>query len=99
MTTAPGDAFDQERLLRSAARSAGSEDFGTEPFLEPLAVLLDSLRSAPVNDLGTMILRGTLLRSLIQRLRAEQWFAAHPEILAEPIEAPIVVVGLSLIHI
>jgi hypothetical protein len=94
VTTAPGDAFDQERLLSSARRSAGSEDFGPEPFLEPLGVLLDSLRSAPVNDLGTMILRGTLLRSLIQRLRAEQWFAAHPEVLAEPIEAPVVVVGM-----
>ncbi len=94
MTTSPGDAFDQERLLRSACRSAGSDDFGTEPFLEPLGVLLDSLRSAPVNDLGTMILRGTLLRSLIQRLRAQQWFTAHPEILAEPVEAPIVVVGM-----
>ena len=86
MATAPGDAFDEERLLRSARRSAGSEDFGSEPFLEPLQVLLDSLRSAPLNDLGAMIMRGTLLRSLIQRLRAEQWWTAHPEILDEPIE-------------
>ena len=31
-----------------------------------------------------MILRGTLLRSLSQRLRAEQWWTPHPEILAEP---------------
>ena len=69
MTTAPGAAFDEERLLQSARRSAGSDDFGTEPFLEPLQVLLDSLRSAPLNDLGTMIMRGTLLRSLAQRLR------------------------------
>jgi hypothetical protein len=94
VTTSPGDAFDQERLLQSARRSAGSEDFGSEPFLEPLEVLLASLRSAPLNDLGTMIMRGTLLRSLIQRLRAEQWWTAHPEILDEPIEAPIVVVGM-----
>ncbi len=109
MTTTSGDAFDQDRLLASARRSAGSahvdaaggldgaddlDDFGTEPFLEPLAVLLDSLRAAPLNDLGTMILRGTLLRSLIQRLRTEQWVTAHPEILDEPIVAPIVVVGM-----
>jgi hypothetical protein len=94
VTTAPGDAFDEERLLRSACRAAGSEDFGGEPFREPLGVLLDSLRTAPLNDLGTMILRGGLLRSLVQRLRAEQWWTAHPEILDEPIEAPIVVVGM-----
>ena len=94
MTTSPGDAFDEERLLRSACRSAGAEDFGTEPFLDPLRVLLDSLRAAPLNDLGRMIMRGTLLRSLIQRLRAEQWWREHPEILDEPIDAPIVVVGM-----
>ena len=94
MTTASGDPFDEERLLASARRSAGSDDFGTEPFLEPLRVLLDSLRSAPLNDLGSFIMRGTLLRSLIQRLRAEQWWTEHPEILDEPIEAPIVVVGM-----
>ena len=39
-------------------------------------------------------MRGTLLRSLIQRLRAEQWWTEHPEILDEPIDAPIVVVGM-----
>ena len=57
-------------------------------------MLLDSLRSAPLNDLGTMIMRGTLLRSLTQRLRAQHWWTAHPEILDEPIAAPIVVVGM-----
>jgi hypothetical protein len=94
VATVLGDAFDEERLLRSARKAAGSEEFGLEPFLEPLRVLLDSLRSAPLNDLGTMIMRGTLLRSLTQRLRSQQWWSAHPEILVEPITAPIVVVGM-----
>ena len=94
MATASGDPFDEPRLLASARRSAGSDDFGSEPFLEPLAVLLDSLHAAPLNDLGSFIMRGTLLRSLIQRLRAEQWWTDHPEILDEPIEAPVVVVGM-----
>ena len=94
MTTASGNAFDEDRLLASACRSAGANDFGSEPFLEPLRVLLDSLRTAPLNDLGSFIMRGTLLRSLIQRLRAEWWFSEHPEILDEVIPAPIVVVGM-----
>lgn len=94
MTTAAADVFDEEQLLRSAVRVAGAGDFGGEPFLEPLRVLLDSLRSAPLSDLGAAIWRGTLLRSLSQRLRAEQWWDAHPEILTEPIVAPIVVVGM-----
>ena len=94
MPTASGDSFDEEQLLAKARRMAGSDEFGTEPFLEPLQVLLDSLRTAPLNDLGVMIMRGTLLRSLSQRLRAEAWWSAHPEILAEPLEPPVVVVGM-----
>jgi Sulfotransferase family len=92
--TSPGGAFDEQRLLASACRIAGSDDFGDEPFLEPLRVLLDSLRSAPLNDLGAMILRGTLLRSLSQRARAQSWWTEHPEILDEPLAPPIVIVGM-----
>lgn len=94
MTTARGDTFDEERLLASARRVAGADDFGPEPFLEPLRVLLDSLRAAPLSDLGASIMRGTLLRSLSQRLRAQHWWTARPEILDEPVERPIVVVGM-----
>ena len=88
------EVFDEERLLRSACRVAGSEDFGSEPFRQPLQVLLESLRSASLSDVGTVIWRGALLRSLSQRLRAEQWWDAHPEILTEQIAAPIVIVGM-----
>lgn len=94
MSSASDDAFDVDGLLGSAYRVAGSEDFGAEPFREPLCVLADSLASAPLNNLGKVIMRGGLIRSLSQRLRAERWFDTHPEILTEPIEAPIVVVGM-----
>jgi hypothetical protein len=94
VSTAADDAFGEARLLQSARRAAGLEDFGTEPFVEPLQVLLESLRAAPLNDLGVMILRGMLLRSLVARLRAEHWCTEHPEILDEPIDAPIVIVGM-----
>jgi hypothetical protein len=94
VSTAADDPFGEARLLQSARKAAALEDFGSEPFLEPLGVLLDSLRSAPLNDLGVMILRGMLLRSLVARLRTEHWCRVHPEILDEPIDAPIVIVGM-----
>ncbi len=81
MSTAAEDPFGEARLLQSARKAAGLEDFGPEPFVEPMRVQLDSLRSAPLNDLGVMILRGMLLRSLIQRLRTQHWCTEHPEIL------------------
>ena len=94
MSTAADDPFGEARLLQSARKAAGLEDFGPEPFVEPMQVQLDSLRAAPLNDLGVMILRGMLLRSLIQRLRTQHWCTEHPEILDERIDAPIVVVGM-----
>jgi hypothetical protein len=94
MSTAADDPFGEARLLQSARKAAGLEDFGSEPFVEPMRVLLDSLRAAPLNDLGVMILRGMLLRSLVQRLRTQHWCTEHPEILDEEIEGPIVVVGM-----
>jgi hypothetical protein len=92
-TTAPA-RFDEAALLASARKAAGADDFGSEPFLDPLRVLLESLRAAPLNDLGTMILRGGLVRSLSQRLRAQRWWTEHPEILDEVLAPPIVVVGM-----
>jgi hypothetical protein len=86
--------FDEETLLAEARRKTGLEDFGDDAFREPLRVLLGSLAEAPLNAVGVAVLRASLRRSLTQRLRAEDWFARHPEIAAEPIERPLVVVGL-----
>jgi hypothetical protein len=91
---AQDDRFDEGKLLRSACRVAGSEDFGPEPFLGLMRELVGALETAPLSELGIGLWRGNLVRSLSQRLRAEQWWTAHPEILSEPIVAPIVVVGM-----
>jgi len=56
-------------------------------------VLLESLANAPLNPVGTTVLRASVLRSLVQRLCAVDWFRRHPEIETERIERPLVVVG------
>lgn len=86
--------FDEGALLSAARAIDGLEDFGDEAFREPLRVLLASFAEAPLNALGTSILRGSVVRSLANRLRIEHWFARHPEIADERIEAPWVVVGM-----
>ena len=86
--------FDETALLEYARRKTGLRDFGDEGFLTPLRVLLASFAEAPLNAVGTMVLRASLGRSLMQRLLAEDWFARHPEITDERIESPIVVVGM-----
>lgn len=86
--------FDLSAVQADARSKEQLEDFGDAPFEEPLAVLLDSYASAPLNERGVHLLRGGVLHSLRMRLRAEQWFHRHPEIADEVIGAPVVVVGM-----
>jgi hypothetical protein len=87
-------AFDEAAVLADARALDGLDEFGDEGFREPLRVLLASLAEAPLNDLGTSILRGGVVRSLANRLRIHHWLARRPEIADERIEAPLVVVGM-----
>jgi hypothetical protein len=86
--------FDEDALLAEARAFDGLDAFGDESFREPLRVLLASLAEAPLNALGARILHGSVVRSLTNRLRTTHWFARHPEIGDERIEAPWVVVGM-----
>ena len=82
-------------LLAAARKQTCLEDFGDDGFREPLRVLLDALeREADLTALGRFLTRQLLLQLLGTRLRAQDLVARHPEILAEPIEAPIVIMGL-----
>ncbi len=88
-------AFDDRSLLDEAQRATGLSDFGEDGFREPLGVLLRSLREeAPLNEVGRQTMRGRVLESLETRLKAQDWFTRHPEILEEEVGAPLVVVGL-----
>jgi len=70
-------------------------DFGEDRWFEqPLEVLLEAIRSeARLNMAGEWSARAQIEKMLHDRLRAEQWFARHPEILARPLPHPVIVVG------
>lgn len=86
--------FDAEELTAAAERKENLHDWGPLPFDAPLGVLAESYAGAELNDIGSHILRSGLVHSLRMRLRAQEWIRRHPEILAETIIAPIVVVGM-----
>ncbi len=86
--------FDESALLADACRKTGLTEFGAEGFRTPLRVLLASLADAPLNAVGTTVLRSSIRRSLEQRLLAQDWFARHPKIADERIAGPLVVVGM-----
>lgn len=88
--------FETESVLDAARARTGLEDFGDDDFLEPLQVLLDSLdREARLSPIGRATQHARIVGSLATRLSAQDYFARHPEILEEEIQAPLVIVGLA----
>ncbi len=87
--------LDEDDLLETARRRAGLEDFGDPSFRAPLRVLLGALeREAGLSAFGRIGTRQLLLQLLVSRLRLEALLRAHPEILEERIERPIIIAGL-----
>ncbi|MFC3714029.1 sulfotransferase family protein [Sphingoaurantiacus capsulatus] len=84
----------EETLDRQAMQATGLCDFGDPWFRGPLRVLLPALREeARLNAMGRLIAHGSLLKMLKERLRAQAWFTAHPDIRERPLPAPVVIVG------
>ena len=92
--TASDATFDAEALLAEARRRTGLDDFGDPRFREPMDRLLDSLEhEAKLHAAGRASQRERILGSLTTRLEAEALIARHPEIEAEKLDAPLVIVG------
>ena len=86
---------DADRLVAASVEATGLDDFGPGAWRDGLEVLVDALeREAGLNDLGAAIFEDRIGNTLRQRLQAHDWFARHPEILDQPVEGPVIVVGL-----
>ena len=86
--------LDKEVLLDRARALTGLSDFGDPWFERPLEVLLDAVKAeARLNEAGEWTATKQVVKILVDRLWAEQWFERHPEILARPMPHPVIVVG------
>jgi hypothetical protein len=86
----------EDSLVAAARRSSGLKDFADESFRDPLRRLLASLEEeARLHPLGRMLVRQSLVRALVNRLRLEDLSNRHPEIREQPVEAPVFIVGLQ----
>jgi hypothetical protein len=98
MTTDASTAtrLDADSLLALAIeRSGGLTDFGAGNYREALHVLIDSLtREANLSPQGEALLHGKMLAQLVNRLVIEDYCRRYPEILTQPIDDPLVIVGL-----
>ena len=88
-------SMDAAGLLASATEQTGLDDFGDDSFREGLDRLVHSIETeSKLNELGQMALPFLITRLLTTRLQVEDWYRRHPEIDEEPIEAPLIGLGL-----
>ena len=82
-------------VMAAARQMAGLEDFGDPQFVDGLTRLLDAFRNeAHLSPIGEQLAFGGVVSMLVNRLRYVRDVKAHPEILRERIERPIVILGL-----
>ena len=82
-------------VMKAATKMAGSDDFGSDSFREPLDVYLRACEDeAELTTFGRILISKMLASALSNRLALHQWSAEHPEVRAERIERPWIIVGL-----
>jgi len=92
----PKLSLDKDLLIRMARKRTGKNDFGSGYWEEPLEILLRAIEEeAHLNPLGRFMVREQLVSRLEVRLRAEDWFKKHPEILSRELYPVWLIAGLQ----
>ncbi len=88
--------LDKDGLIQAARKATGLHDLGKHFWDEPLDVMLDSLnKEANLHAVGRFITKQRLVNLLTVRLRAEELFKKHPEILEQELYPVQLVIGLQ----
>lgn len=87
--------LDADRIVSRAIREAGSSDFGSDSYREPLERYLASLEAeSALSTFGRIAIRKMLVSQLANRLRLQAWTKAHPESANEEVRRPWIILGL-----
>jgi hypothetical protein len=90
-----GPRLEEDQLLAAAQAATGLHDWGTDPtFRIGLGKLIASLNEMRASAALLEQARGRMIASLVTKLRFVEDERRHPEILAEKIERPVVIIGL-----
>jgi hypothetical protein len=86
--------LDEASLIQTACTATGLDDYGDDGWREPMGIFVRALNDeADLNLLGRIMARNEIVRALVNRLEVHATLARHPEISAERIDAPILIVG------
>lgn len=88
--------LEESRLIASACKQTGLQEFGDDSFLPRLRLLIEALNSeADLNPLGRLMQRQSITSILRDRLYLHDLLTKHPEILEREMPSPVVIVGLA----
>jgi hypothetical protein len=87
-------ALTAAEAMAQAAALAGWDDFGPSGFEEGLERALAAFARLPLKPEVRASATDRIVQDLVNRLRIEQWYAAHPAIAEQRIEGPVLVCGL-----
>lgn len=86
--------FSFDACLQAAREQTGLSTFSDESFIPALEQLIASLnKSANLNPFGEAIVMASIIEPLKTRLRADDCFRKHPEILEYPLADPVCIIG------
>lgn len=87
--------MDAAAIIAGACEQTGLDDFGTGSYREGLEIFLASAtEEAQLSEIGSLAIEAQVTKCLTNRLRITAWLADHPQALNEPVERPIMVLGL-----
>ncbi|HEX7132157.1 MAG TPA: sulfotransferase [Iamia sp.] len=82
-------------LIAKAVDAAGCDDLGPDGYREGLDAYVAALQDeARLSDLGDVAVESAVVSALANRLRVVAHARAHPEVVDEVVEAPLVVIGM-----
>ena len=84
-----------ETFIQAAIDHTGLDDFGGSSFREGLDLYCESvIGDAQLNAIGKAAVPGSIVGALSNRLRVIDYAKTHPEVAAERIEQPWIVIGI-----
>lgn len=88
--------LDPDELVATAVASTGRDDFGAPTWRPHYDLLLDALeRESDLHLVGRLMARTEILRSLRNRLELTALWVEQPAILDQPVDGPVVVIGMA----
>ena len=87
-------SLDIDALHAAAIARTGLSDFGLDDYHEGLELLLAAARASPRRDRIAPRLEPMAINLLVSRLASQAGWKANPQVLDDPVPAPLIITGL-----